>query len=91
MLMGGALMEQLTPIYFEYHVVRFKFIVSFFFLSYLTWSQILLENRYRNDNGSDCMLSIDGTDFRMPNWGKKFTLSNLRVVLFAMKWRFGFS
>jgi hypothetical protein len=35
-------------------------------------SQILLDNRYLSDEGNDCLLSVDGTDFLSPEYGKKF-------------------
>jgi hypothetical protein len=34
--------------------------------------QILFKNRFKNDNGSNCLLSIDGADFKIPNHGRKY-------------------
>jgi len=35
--------------------------------------QIVWENRFKLDKGNDCLVSVDGTDFRMPNHGRKFS------------------
>ena len=34
--------------------------------------KILLDNRFLHDEGTDCLLSVDGTDFLAPNYGKKW-------------------
>lgn len=46
-------------------------------------NQILFENRKKGDNGSDCLLSVDGTDFRIRwlsriFWSYKFKMCGLR-------------
>jgi len=35
--------------------------------------QIIWENRLKKDKGNDCLVSVDGTDFRIPNHGKQFS------------------
>jgi hypothetical protein len=45
--------------------------------------QIVWENRFKNDGGNDCLMTVDGTDFRIPEHGKvfyshKFKKSGLR-------------
>jgi len=35
--------------------------------------QILWKNQFKLDKGNDCRVSVDGTDFRIPNHGKKFS------------------
>ena len=41
--------------------------------SYLTpLLQIIFENRFKRDVGNDCLMSVDGTDFRIPEHGRKF-------------------
>ncbi len=45
--------------------------------------QILLENRYKHDQNNDCLLSVDGTDFQIPERGRdwysfKFKKSGVR-------------
>lgn len=47
---------------------------------------ILFENKYKNDNGSDFILSVHGTDFRISQHGRlyftpKFTASGLRYEI----------
>jgi hypothetical protein len=34
--------------------------------------QIIWENRLKGDKGNDCLVSCDCTDFRIPEYGKKF-------------------
>ncbi len=34
--------------------------------------QILLENRYKHDQYNDCLLSVDGTDFQIPERGREW-------------------
>ena len=34
--------------------------------------QILLENRYKHDQNNDCLLSVDGTDFQIPERGREW-------------------
>jgi hypothetical protein len=34
--------------------------------------QIIWENRLKGDRGNDCLISCDCTDFRIPEYGKKF-------------------
>ena len=34
--------------------------------------QIIWENRRIGDTGNDCLISVDGADFRTPQHGKKF-------------------
>ena len=70
----------------EVHVVRFSMIhchiiVSFLFLKFFL--QIKFSNRYAEDEGNDCLVSVDGTDFCIPELGKifysfKFRKSGLR-------------
>lgn len=36
-------------------------------------SQIIWANRLKGDRGSDCLISVDGTDFRVPNHGPAFS------------------
>lgn len=48
--------------------------------------QIKLDNRYKGDTGSDCLLSVDGTDFRIPERGRdwyshKFKKSAVRYEI----------
>ena len=40
--------------------------------------QILFKNRFKNDNGSNCLLSIDGADFKIPNHGWKYYCHKLK-------------
>jgi hypothetical protein len=45
--------------------------------------QIIWENRFKKDGGNDCLISVDGTDFRIAEQGKlfyshKFKKSGLR-------------
>ena len=41
--------------------------------SYLTrLLQIIFENRFKTDIGNDCLMSVDGTDFRVPEHGRRF-------------------
>lgn len=35
--------------------------------------QIIWENRLKNDSGEDCLVSVDGTDFRVAQHGPKFS------------------
>ena len=44
----------------------------YFATKFLTPFQILLDNRYISDEGNDCLLSVDGTDFLSPEYGKAF-------------------
>ena len=32
----------------------------------------IYDNRYKQDRSNDCLLSVDGTDFLAPNYGKKW-------------------
>ena len=34
--------------------------------------QIFLENRYKGDDGGNCLLSVDGTHFRIQRRGEEF-------------------
>ena len=34
--------------------------------------QFLLENRYKHDQNNDCLLSVDGTDFQIPERGREW-------------------
>ena len=48
--------------------------------------QIKLDNRYNGNTGSDCLLSVDGTDFRIPERGRdwyshKFKKSAVRYEI----------
>jgi hypothetical protein len=36
------------------------------------FNQIDLENRKKGDIHNDCLTTVDGTDFRIANWGRKF-------------------
>ena len=40
---------------------------------YLSCCQIVWENRYRGDVGADCLISVDCTDVKCPNWGPAFS------------------
>ena len=56
------------------------FMLSLFLLFLL---QIVWENRFKSDVGNDCLMTVDGTDFRIPEHGKvfyshKFKKSGLR-------------
>ena len=42
--------------------------------------KILLDNRFLHDEGTDCLLSVDGTDFLAPNYGKNGTLTNSNIL-----------
>ena len=42
--------------------------------------QIIWENRFKNDRGADCLITVDGTDCRCPNYGPTFSSHK-----FAMK------
>jgi hypothetical protein len=35
-------------------------------------NQIIWENRKKLDKSNDCLTTVDGTDFRIPAWGRKF-------------------
>jgi hypothetical protein len=57
--------------------------VSKYFINLLTFFQIILLNRLRNDAGYDCLLCVDGTDFKIGGFNKcnfspKFRASGLR-------------
>jgi DDE superfamily endonuclease len=39
----------------------------------LSWPQIVWNNRYKNDRGADCLVSVDGVDCRCPNYGPAFS------------------
>ena len=50
---------------------------------FLALFQILFKNRFKNDNGSNCLLSNDGADFKIPHhcgeyYSHKFKRSGLR-------------
>jgi hypothetical protein len=32
----------------------------------------MMDNRFKLDNGNDCLVTVDGTDFCIPELGKKF-------------------
>ena len=34
--------------------------------------QIIWENRFKLNKRNDCLVSVDGADFRIPNHGKQF-------------------
>ncbi len=60
---------------------------KYYCLSYFTLLlklfQILFDNRYKKDQYNDCLLSVDGTDFQIPERGRewysfKFKKSGLR-------------
>ena len=38
----------------------------------LPLSQILFKNRFKNDNRSNCLLSVDVADFKIPSHGRKY-------------------
>ena len=58
--------------------------VGFYISHSPSWPQIKFENRKRGDIGNDCLLSVDGTDFRIAMgyvksfWSYKFKKSGLR-------------
>lgn len=56
----------------EYHVIRITIQHLIFHSIIYQLAQILLENRWKNDDDSDCLLCVDATYFRMSNWDKKF-------------------
>ncbi len=41
-------------------------------IHFLALSQILFKNRFKDDNGSNCLLSVDGVDFKVPNHGRAY-------------------
>ena len=38
-----------------------------------SYTQIVWENRLQGDKGNDCLVSVDGTDFKVPNFGPAFS------------------
>ena len=49
--------------------------------------QIVWENWFKNDGGNDCLMTVDGIDFRIPEHGKVFySHSSSRSLDFVMKW-----
>ena len=53
--------------------------------------QIKVENRYKHNGNDDCMLSMDGTDFLIPENGKrwfsyKFRKSGIRYEVVFLFW-----
>ena len=54
--------------------------------------QINWDKRITGDLGNDCLVSVDGTDFRIQQgYGIDFYLTSLGVLDFVMKLRFAFS
>lgn len=48
---------------------------------------IQFENRKKGDVGNDCLLSVDGTDFRIAmGYSKPFGATSSRRVVFVMRW-----
>jgi hypothetical protein len=41
----------------------------------------MLSNRFKGDNGSDCLQSIDGTDFQIPYAGRLFFTPKFRGAI----------
>ena len=53
------------------------------------FSKIRFENRKKGDNGSDCMLSVDGTDYPMPWWGNLFKSHKYKGQIGALRYEVG--
>ena len=43
--------------------------------------QILFRNRFKSDNGSNCLLSIDDTDFKIPNHSQEYYSHKFKEVV----------
>ena len=43
------------------------------------------EHRFKNDKGNDCLVSVDGTDFRIAEQGRLFYFHKFKNLLFGMK------
>ena len=48
---------------------------------FLALFQILFKNRFKNDNGSNCLLIIDGADFKPPVTARDIIFTSSRGVV----------
>ena len=47
--------------------------------------KIIFENRFKMDTGNDCLISVDGTDFRVPEVGSTYYSHKFKKVVYDMR------
>ena len=56
----------------------------FLFTNCYFYDKIDWENRKMEDEGNDCMISVDGADFRVPESGRKFFSHKYKKSAFSL-------